>query len=89
MPTHRARHVVTETDDVIRALDDAAAAWPADRERRAKLVLRLLEEGHRSLMAKRVQADGARRDAIARTSGVLTGAYGEDYLTTLREDWRA
>jgi hypothetical protein len=29
----------------------------------------------------------ARRDALARTSGALTGAYGKDYLAGLRTDW--
>jgi hypothetical protein len=29
------------------------------------------------------------RDAVARTSGALTGMYGEGYLSGLREDWPA
>lgn len=89
MPTTRPRHVITETDQVARALDDAAARWPEDRGSRAKLLLHLVEEGHRALVAHDVQRDAERRAAIERTSGVLNGVYEPDYLQRLREDWPA
>jgi hypothetical protein len=78
---------VTETDTVARALDDAAVRWPADRASRAKLLMRLVEEGHRSLLEERSHTVSARRDAIARTSGALTECYRPDYLKDLRGDW--
>ncbi|MDN5798314.1 MAG: hypothetical protein L0H79_21550 [Intrasporangium sp.] len=86
MPTTRPRHVVTETDAVARALDHAAERWPDERSR-AKLLLRLVEEGHRVLVGQRAEGVNARRDAVARTAGVLTGVYGPGYLAGLREDW--
>ena len=85
MPTTRPRHVITETDEVARALDAAAKRWPEDRDRRAKLVLRLLGEGYRSLTAGEVAA--GRREVLRRTSGLLTGVYGPSYLEELRQDW--
>jgi hypothetical protein len=87
MPTTRPRHVVTETDQVVRALDDAARRWPADRGNRAKLLIRLVEEGHRAVLREREHDVAAIRAAIDRTSGALTGAYGDDYLAELRADW--
>ncbi len=87
MPTTRPRIVITETDDVARALDDAARRWPDERGNRRKLLLRLVEEGHRAVSAQDESATAQRRDAIARTSGSLTGAYGADYLKDLRADW--
>lgn len=87
MPTTRARHVVTETNDIARALDDAARRWPADRDRRAKLLLHLVEEGHRAVLDQRDRESSLHREAVARTSGVLTGLYGPDYLARIREDW--
>jgi hypothetical protein len=87
MPTTRPRHVITETEQIIRALDDAARRWPADRANRAKLLIRLVEEGHRAVLMQREHDAAARRAAIDRTSAVLTGAYGDDYLAELREDW--
>lgn len=81
--------MITETDDVARALDDAAKCWPADSGSRAKLVLRLVQEGHRAVVAQREQHAAAGREAVARTAGALTGVYGQDFLTHLREDWPA
>jgi hypothetical protein len=87
MPTTRRRHVVTETDKVAEALDDAARRWPAEGGNRAKLLLRLLEEGHRSVVGHQESRRRDRREAVARTSGTLAGSYGENYLDSLREDW--
>ncbi|MDX6320560.1 MAG: hypothetical protein QOF52_418 [Propionibacteriaceae bacterium] len=89
MPTTRRRHLITETDQVARALDDAAKRWPAESGNRAKLMLHLLEEGHLAVLGKRESAIRERREAVARTSGALTGDYGEGYLDELREDWPA
>ncbi|MGI8425174.1 MAG: hypothetical protein ACR2FO_00690 [Actinomycetota bacterium] len=87
MPTTRPRHLITETEKVSAALDDAARRWPADRYRRAKLLLHLVEEGHRVIAGEQERRAADRRDAVKRTAGVVTGAYGEDYLIRLREDW--
>lgn len=80
--------MITETDQVARALDDAARRWPTESNR-AKLLLRLLEEGHRAVVGQHEDRVADRRDAVARTSGTLTGVYGQDYLIELREDWPA
>ena len=87
MPTERRRHTITETDDVARALDDAARRWPDERGRRSRLLLRLLQAGHEAIGAERDDDAARRREAIQSTSGVLTGAYPEGYLTRLRDDW--
>lgn len=89
MPTTRPRHVITETEQVARALDDAARRWPADSGNRSKLLLHLLDEGHRAVVGQQESLVRDRRDAVARTSGALTGMYGEGYLSGLREDWPA
>ena len=89
MPTERARHTITETDEVARALDDAARRWPEDRAARARLLLRLVQEGHAAIQQGHDQETADRLKAIARTSGALTGDYDEGYLATLRDDWPA
>ena len=81
MPTQRPRHMITETDEVARALDHAARRWPG--EPRSKLLLHLIEEGERALED---QVD-RKREVILRTSGAFTGAFGPGYLDELRKDW--
>ncbi len=89
MPTTRPRHLITESDQVAQALDDAARCWPADSGNRAKLLLHLVEEGHRAVVGQQKSEVRERRNAVSRTSGGLTGLYGQEYLNELREDWPA
>lgn len=88
MPTTRPRHTITETDAVSRALADAARHWPEERAR-GRLLVRLVEAGHRAIAAERSDEAERRREAVERTSGALTGVYGHDYLERLRDDWPA
>lgn len=87
MPTTRPRHLITETDPVARALDAAAKRWPEDRASRAKLLLHLVDEGHKALLNDSVEHRHRRADAIRRTSGALAGVYPEGYLERLRSEW--
>jgi hypothetical protein len=86
MPTTRPRLTITETDELAATLDAAAARWPEVRSRR-ELLLRLVEQGREVLDNERGEEAARRRDAVRRTSGALTGAYGPDYLERLRDDW--
>lgn len=85
VPTTRPRHFVTETDDLAEALDDAAGRWPGLS--RAQLLVRLALEGHRAAQKSQDERRRRRLAAVRKHSGVLTGAYGPDYLRHLREDW--
>lgn len=86
MPTTRPRIVVTETDALTRALDDASTRWP-EVTTRAGLLTKLAEEGHRAVQGRQGEARGARLKAIEATSGALTGLYGPGYLDELRAEW--
>jgi len=89
VPTSRRRHTLTETDEVTRALDDAARRWPEERAARGKLLMRLVREGHRAIAGERDAEVSQRRHAVRRTEGALTGTYPEGYLERLRDDWPA
>jgi hypothetical protein len=87
MPTTRPRHFVTETDDLARALDAAAARLPGLS--RAQVLVQLALEGHRAAQQAHDERRRRRLAALRRHSGALAGVYGPDYLDRLREDWPA
>lgn len=89
MPTTRPRHLITETDQIAAALDDAQQRWPEDGRSRARLIVRLVEEGHRVLRDEEAQRRAEHRRAVLATAGALTGCYGTGYLERLRDDWPA
>lgn len=67
------------------ALDLAARRWP--HEPRSKLLLRLLRTGSATLEQECSEAARGRLEAIDASSGRYADAFGEDYLTELRQDW--
>lgn len=85
MPTVRPRHVVTETDELARALDAAAQRWP--ELSRPRLLARLALEGHRAVEAASEARRQNRLSAIERFAGVVTGSFGDGYLDELRAEW--
>lgn len=85
MPTTRPRHFVTETDDLAAALDAAALRWP--ELSRPQLLVRLALEGDRATQQANEERRSRRLAAVRQHSGILTGAYGPDYLRKLREEW--
>lgn len=87
MPTTRPRHFVTETDDLAAALDAAAVRWP--ELSRPQLLVRLALEGDRAAQQAHDERRRRRLAAVRQHSGILTGAYGADYLHKLREEWPA
>jgi len=87
MPTTKIRHIITETEEVARALDEAAKRWPKERAARSRLLLRLVAEGYRALIKERNEQAARRRAAVQRTSGLLTDAYSDDYLDRFRGEW--
>lgn len=87
MPTTRPRHTVTETDELARALDEAARYWPEERDARSRLLLHLVEEGYRAIRRGREERATQRRAAVRQTAGVLTGSYPDGYLARLRDEW--
>ena len=76
---------MTETDELAAALDEAETRWPALS--RSQILVRLALEGSRLAQRERDERRRRRLAALHQRSGVLTGTYGPDYLTRIREDW--
>lgn len=87
MPTTRPRHFVTETDELAQALDAAADRWPGLS--RAQVLVQLALEGHRAGQRAHDERRRRRLTALREHSGMLAGAYGPDYLDSLRSEWPA
>ncbi len=79
--------MITETDDIERAIDDAAIAWPDLRGDRAALLRRLIEHGADVARTTRDERRRQRRKAIRETSGLMTGMYPADAAQSLRDEW--
>jgi hypothetical protein len=82
MPTTRARITLTETDEIARAIDDAALTWPELRSDRSALLRRLIQVGH-----AHVQVDGGVRALVTNAAGAATGAYPRGARAELLADW--
>lgn len=87
MPTTRPRYLLTESDDLAAALAIAKRQWPEDEQRPTALLLHLIDAGRRAVDDGRSQWLQARRAAIAHAGDGLEGAFEDDYLARLREDW--
>lgn len=79
--------MVTETDDIARALDAAARIWPELGENRSALLRRVLERGVDSVQREADDWLTRRRAAIREAAGSLTGVYPPNWRDELRDDW--
>ena len=87
MPTTRPRHMITETDEVERAIDDAALAWPELDGDRAALLRRLIAEGAEVAHGARAARSTQRRAVIRETAGMFTGIWPTDVVPQMRDEW--
>ena len=74
--------MVTETNDVARALDDAALAWPELRDDRSALLRRLVEAGWAT-----IRIEGGIAALVRSTAGVATGLYRQDEHARQLDEW--
>lgn len=84
VPTLRARHQITETDDIAAALDLAAQQWPDDS--RSDLMRRLIIRGARALAESPIERT-LEIEAALQSLADLSDCYPEGYLDRLRGDW--
>ena len=75
--------MLTETDELAAALNDAAVAWPELRGDRGALLRKLVEAGRNS-----VRGDGhGVRALLTEASGAATGAYPRNARAELLAEW--
>jgi hypothetical protein len=74
--------MLTETDDIAHAIDDAAAVWPELRGDRAALLRQLIGAGHTSLKSR-----GGASELVRRAAGAATGVYPRNARAELLAEW--
>jgi len=89
MPTTRPRHMVTETDRLAQAMDAAAELWPEIAADRGALLRKILQQGMDSVENERTARVEARRTAVRRSAGALTGLWPDGGRDQLRDEWPA
>ncbi|WP_052226277.1 hypothetical protein [Microbacterium mangrovi] len=87
MPTLRARHMITETDEIRAAIDEAAAFWPDAAGNRAELVRRLLLQGAPSALETETRRRIAFLASVDDAAGSMRGVYPNDAARSLTEEW--
>jgi hypothetical protein len=81
--------MITESDALAKAIDDAARLWPEVKDERAELLRRLIDRGIESVEAEFNKQIEARRKAVMEVAGSLSGIWPENYLEELRAEWPA
>lgn len=79
--------MITETDEIRAAIDEAARQWPELADNRAELVRRLLVRGTPSALetAARQRAEFLR--ALDDAAGSMRGVYPPDAARRAAEEW--
>lgn len=81
--------MITESDALARALDNAALLWPECEDNRAELLRQIIERGIASIQEESEEKLNARRKAVLAAAGSLSGLWPEGYLDEMRAEWPA
>lgn len=81
--------MITESDALAKAIDEAANLWPDIADERAEILRRLIERGIESIETEVNEKLEARRKAIREVAGSMSGVWPENYLEELRSEWPA
>ncbi|OUV18257.1 MAG: hypothetical protein CBC58_01130 [Cellulomonadaceae bacterium TMED98] len=81
--------MVTESDQLARALDDAAELWPELGGQRGKLLQRVVEAGMQAVHTEHTARQNAREHAVLSAAGSLSGVWPGDWHEQVRSEWPA
>lgn len=87
MPTARPRHMITETDELAKALEAAALLWPSERISRSSLLRKVLEVGVEEVVKQAASVKSSRMREIEKQAGSLSGVWPAGWLAELRDEW--
>lgn len=79
--------MITESDALAKAIDDAARIWPDAKDERAELLRRLIDRGIESVESEASEKLETRRQAIKNVAGSLSGIWPENWREEMRAEW--
>jgi hypothetical protein len=79
--------MITESDALTKAIDDAARLWPEIADERAELLRRLLDRGIQSVEAEFQEQIESRRKAIMEVAGSMPGVWPSNWREEMRAAW--
>jgi hypothetical protein len=81
--------MITESDALAKAIDDATKLWPDIADERAEILRRLIDRGIESIEAEVNEKLEARRKAVLEVAGSLSGIWPENWREEFRAEWPA
>lgn len=87
MPTQRARHMITESDELSASLDKAAGLWP-DCTSRTELLRLLIAEGSKALLLKADNVKSQRMATLQSLQKIGTALWPADFDEQRKSEWQ-
>lgn len=79
--------MITESDALAKAIDNAARLWPEVKDERAELLRRLIDRGIESVEAEFNEQIETRRKAVMEVAGSLSGIWPANWREEMRAGW--
>lgn len=79
--------MITESDELSRALDYAAKRWPEQNGQRSLLLKKILEEATAELLQQEADKNSERLTHIKRVAGSMSDVWPENWREELANDW--
>jgi hypothetical protein len=79
--------MITESDRLAHALDEASSRWPEIAHDRAALLRRIIDAGVDELAARRANYQNERRLAVEKLAGVGDGVWPDGWRDRARDEW--
>ena len=79
--------MITETDELAQALDDASRLWPDARGQRTVLLKRIISAGINTVESEAEMSKSRRAQALAKYAGAFSGMWPEGWHQSMVAEW--
>lgn len=89
MPTARQRHMITETEELARTLEEAAAIWPEYRNKRTELLRHIIDQGSEVVHSRAEKKARKRLSALESIQSEYSDLWPENWREEMLKEWPA